>query len=117
MIVIAFIFLLRKSGLSRGPSVSNGLPHDVQISIAMMIVVRLVLIIQGLFLIIPTSGVSGPDTLWRVRWTRLLEIYLIIFDSGNVTDSGFHLPSSHNSVENTSHSFVLYDLPKKNTTR
>ena len=32
------------------------------------------------YFLIPTSRVSGPDTLWRVRWTRLFCIQFVCFD-------------------------------------
>ena len=31
----------------------------------------------------PTSGVRGPDTLWRVPWTPLFAVFFCLFDFPN----------------------------------
>ena len=42
------------------------------------------------FLVRPTSRVSGPDTLWRVRWTRLLDAFdFPIYGHNHIVES-FH---------------------------
>ena len=44
----------------------------------------------------PTSGVRGPDTLWRVPWTPLFDSFYASFESANAFKAFIRIKSNGN---------------------